>query len=50
MSWQDDLNDAIGQRTGGRLLGEMTGEEIAAAFASGPIMIRDGKLLFEWDE
>lgn len=40
----DVLSEAIADRTGGKLLGEMTGDEIAAAFADGPIMLKAGKV------
>ena len=43
----DALDSAIANRTGGRKLGEMTGEEIRAAFADGPIMFRDGQEVTE---
>lgn len=39
----DALSEAIADRTGGKRLGEMTGDEIAAAFAAGPIMFQAGK-------
>lgn len=39
----DKLSDAIAARTGGKLLGEMTSEELAAAFSTGPIMFRNGE-------
>lgn len=33
----DELTAEIGQRTGGKLLGEMTNQELLAAFAAGPV-------------
>lgn len=38
----DKLSDAIAARTGGKLLGEMTSEELGATFSTGPIMFRNG--------
>lgn len=39
----DKLSDAIAERTDGKLLGEMTSEELATAFSTGPIMFRNGE-------
>lgn len=39
----DKLSDAIAERTDGKMLGEMTSEELAAAFSTGPIMFRNGE-------
>ncbi|UHJ58637.1 hypothetical protein LT337_32840 (plasmid) [Mycolicibacterium fortuitum] len=39
----DKLSDAIAERTDGKPLGEMTSEELAAAFSTGPIMFRNGE-------
>lgn len=41
----DKLDDAIRERTGGKLLGELAPEELKAAFARGPIMFRDGEVV-----
>ena len=41
----DALDAAIAERTGGKKLGEMTGAEIASAFADGPIMFRNGQVV-----
>lgn len=43
----EPLTKAIADRTDGRRLGEMTGDEIAAAFASGPIHFRNGEVVAE---
>lgn len=43
----DALDAAIAERTGGKKLGEMTGEEIRTAFADGPIMFRNGQVVTE---
>ena len=45
MSGFAELDDAISERTGGKLLGEMTTEELRAAFAVGPIMFRNGAVM-----
>lgn len=37
------LTAAILNRTGGKLLGELTAEELRAAFSGGPIIFRDGE-------
>lgn len=39
----DKLSDAIAERTDGKTLGEMTSEELATAFSTGPIMFRNGE-------
>lgn len=41
----DNLSAAISERTGGKLLGEMTSEEFAVAFSAGPIMFRNGEVV-----
>lgn len=45
MSGFDTLNEAIAERTGGKLLGEMATDELRAAFSSGPIHIRHGEVV-----
>ncbi|SHU98551.1 hypothetical protein [Mycobacteroides abscessus] len=41
----DTLTEEVRRRTGGKLLGEMTAEELRAAFADGPIQFRGGKVV-----
>lgn len=43
----DELTAEIGQRTGGKLLGEMTNQELLAAFAAGPVHFRGGEVVRE---
>lgn len=43
----DRLDAAIADRTGGKRLGEMTGDEFREAFASGPIHFRNGEAVNE---
>lgn len=41
----DKLTLPIAERTGGKLLGEMTADELMAAFSAGPIQFRDGEVV-----
>lgn len=43
----DRLDAAIATRTGGKRLGEMTGDELREAFSSGPIHFRNGEVVDE---
>ncbi|WP_165614655.1 hypothetical protein [Mycobacteroides chelonae] len=45
MSTLDRLTEEIRRHTGGKLLGEMTAEELRAAFADGPIQFRGGEVV-----